>query len=248
MFGLVKWIQEGGTLDQSTEQDPTPRSAGDSGSCCTPRPGIFVDPAHRAAALDQLLLRQGPGRHQVGADRLRGDRRAGTRSACSRTRSPGSAALHGAQRLDPVRRGGDRRDAGAEPVRPAEADAVAVGRRLSLVAGGGSRDAWRPARVGGSLLADPRPRSCCWLRWRTCGRPAWCRSSYSVMQMGYADYGWAGRPGRVRRAQRARRAPARSSVETLVADPARQGRSDLRPGRRRGRLSRSAIARCRATR
>ncbi len=71
MFGLFKWVENGGTIDQSTEL--TPDLGGYTGFSLH---AIGRD-LHRsrdcAAVLDQLVLRESARRHQVGADRFRPD-------------------------------------------------------------------------------------------------------------------------------------------------------------------------------
>jgi hypothetical protein len=71
MFGLIKWIEGGGTLDQSTEL--TPALGGYTGFSWHAASGIFILPLISLLLLISSLFAKVPGWHQVGTDRARGD-------------------------------------------------------------------------------------------------------------------------------------------------------------------------------
>ena len=106
MFGLIKWIEEGGTLDQSTQL--TPALGGYTGFSWHATGGIFVLSVISLLFLISSFFAKVPGGIEVGTDRARSDCAPGVaRSLLPFGGRAGVAARH--QRPRAIRDGNDGR-------------------------------------------------------------------------------------------------------------------------------------------
>ena len=96
MFGLIKWIENGGTLDQSTEL--TPASVATPGFSVHATAGIMVLPAIALLFLISSFFAKVPGASS-GRCSSSSPRWSRSPSGCSRTPLAGLGWLHGANAL-----------------------------------------------------------------------------------------------------------------------------------------------------
>ena len=227
--GISKWIQkDGGVLDASVfAEGSTVEVGGEAGIALHAISGTFVIPLVALILLIVSFFAKIPGGTKwalivFGVVVLQYALAFFARLATL----PALGALHGLNALIlfgvavtaamRVRTGGSRRGARYR-------------RRLPRLAGGpGGRGCGGPPLADRG--ADPGQRRDASPPWPSCGRPAWCRRTISVHDMGYPDHGGVAAPATSGHSGHG--GPGTRSVETLIADPTPQSGRRRRPGRR----------------